>query len=191
MSVNDYLAYKSDGTVKCKGDFEINKELHKNTSMRIVSIALHEYFVNNISPEESIKPGYKYVIKEEGRITDTITNIYDFTLRQKSSRNFHYEGIKPDGEKSIYNKLIRYYVSNTGEKLLKIKNPECETRAAAVSQVHAGDWLGTVCNKLLPDHPTDNINFQFYVEKAYRIINAIRYSGKKIKKVDKNQLSLW
>lgn len=190
-SVNDYLAYKADGTVKCKGDFEVNKELHKNTSMRIVPIVLHEFFVNNILPEESMKPGYKYVIKEEGRTTDSEVTIYDFALRQKASRNFHYEGVKSDGEKSIYNKLIRYYVSNTGEKLLKIKNPECETNAAPVSQVHAGDWLCTVVNRLTPDHSTDNINFDFYLEKAYKIIDGIRYAGKRIKKESKQQLSLF
>ena len=176
MSVNDYLALKEDGTIKAKGDFEVNKEIHKNSSMKIVPISLTEYFVNNIPVEDTIKKH---------------KNIYDFTLRQKSSSNFHYEGIKSDGEKNIYNKLIRYYVSNTGEKLLKIKNPECDTNAAPVSQVHAGDWLGTVCNKLLPSHPTDNIDYSFYIEKAMRIINAIKYSGKKIKKVDKNQLTLF
>jgi len=190
-SVNDYLALKADGTVKCKGDFEVNKELHKNTSMRIVAIALHEFFVNNILPEESMKPGYKYIIKEEGRITNSEVNIYDFTLRQKASRNFHYEGISSEGTKSIYNKLIRYYVSNKGEKILKIKNPECETNAAPIMQIHAGEWLCTVCNKLTPDHPTDNINYSFYYEKAYKIIDAIRYSGKKIVKKDLNQLSLF
>lgn len=175
-SVNDYIAIKTNRELKKKGDFLTEFELHKNKSARIVPLALEQYFVNGILPEETIK-NHK--------------NIYDFALRQKASKNFHYEGIKSDGTKNVYNKLIRYYVSKEGEKLLKIKNSECETNAAPVMQVHAGEWLCTVCNRLTPTYPTDNINFDFYLEKAYKIIDSIRYAGKKIKKQDKQQLSLF
>ena len=48
----------------------------------------------------------------------------------------------------MYNKLIRYYVSNTGEKLLKVKNDNSDSGAADVSQVEAGEWVMTVCNHL-------------------------------------------
>lgn len=176
-SVNDYLALKIDGNIKVKGDFEIDKECNKNPSARIIPIALKEYFVNNIPIEQTIV---------------SHRNIYDFTIRQKSSKDFHYEGInKQTGEKNIYNKLIRYYVSNTGEKLLKIKNPECTTNAAPVSQIEAGIWLVHVCNKLKASHPLDNINYSYYIEKTQNIIDKIKYKGKIPKKQDINQLTLW
>jgi hypothetical protein len=175
-TVNDYLAIKTNGDVKKKGDFLTDFELHKNHSARIVPLALEQYYVNGIP------------------VSDTITNhtnIYDFALRQKASRDFHYEGIT-DISKTVYNKLIRYYVSNTGEKLLKVKNDNSDSGAANISQVEAGDWVMTVCNHLTPDHPLDNINYTYYIKRAERIISKIQYEGKKRRTVvDPNQLSLF
>jgi hypothetical protein len=177
-TVNDYLAIKTDGEIKKKGDFLTDFELHKNKSARVVPIALEQYFVNNIP------------------IADTIMgckNIFDFCLRQKASKDFHYEGInKKTGETSVYNKLIRYYVSNTGEKLLKVKNPSCDTNAAEISQVEAGEWVMCVCNHLPKDHPLDNINYDYYIERANKIVHKVLTEGKKRNIiVNPNQLSLF
>jgi hypothetical protein len=179
-TVNDYLAIKTDGEIKKKGDFLTDFELHKNKSGRIIPIALEAYYVHNIPVATTIMDH---------------NNIYDFCLRQKSSSDFHYEGWnRTSGEKNVYNKLIRYYVSNAGEKLLKVKNPECQTNAADVSQVEAGEWLCTVCNYLPKDVDVKQagINYQYYIEKAERIIHKILYNGKKRKViVNPNQLSLF
>ena len=175
-TVNDYLAIKTNGEIKKKGDFLTDFELHKNKSGRVIPMALEQYFVHNIP------------------IADTITNhnnIYDFALRQKASKDFHYEGVA-GAKRTVYNKLIRYYVSNTGEKLLKIKNPDCTTNAADVSQVEAGEWLMTVCNKLTKDHPLDNINHAYYIERAERIVHKIQLEGKKRKIIiNPNQMTLF
>jgi hypothetical protein len=174
-TVNDYLAVKTDGGVKKKGDFLTDFELHKNKSGRIISIALERYFINDVP------------------VADTIVkhgNIYDFAMRQRATRDFHFEG-RSDGKTTIYNKLIRFYVSNQGEKLLKVKNADSTSGAAPVSQVEAGDWLMTVCNHLSPKHPLDNINHSYYIEKAERIINKINYQGKKVPVIIKNQLNLF
>lgn len=181
-TVNDYIAIKKDKTlpyderVKQKGDFMKDFLLDKNHSRRIVPIALEKYYVDGIPVEETIK-NHK--------------NIYDFAIRQKATKDFHYEGVSKNGT-SVYKKLIRYYVSNVGEKLLKIKNPECTTNAAAVSQLEAGEWECTVVNHLSKDHPLDNVNFQYYVDKCYTVINKIKLSGKKaVKSQPKNQISLF
>ena len=175
-TVNDYLAIKTDGEIKKKGDFLTDFELHKNKSARVVPLALEQYFVHDIP------------------VADTITNhsnIYDFALRQKASKDFHYEGLS-DGNRTVYNKLIRYYVSNKGEKLMKIKNPECQSNAADASQVEAGEWVMTVCNHLLPDHSLDNINHAYYIERANRILEKIQFAGRKRKIiVNPNQMSLF
>lgn len=179
-TVNDYIAIKTDGEIKKKGDFLTDFELHKNKSARIVPIALEAYYVHDIPVATTIMAH---------------SNIYDFCLRQKSSKDFHYEGWnRARGEKTVYDKLIRYYVSNTGEKLLKVKNPECQTNAADVSQVEAGEWVCTVCNHLPKNTSVDTagINYQYYIEKAERIIHKIAYNGKKRKVVvNPNQLSLF
>jgi hypothetical protein len=175
-TVNDYLAIKTDGEIKKKGDFLTDFELHKNKSARIIPIALEHYYVHGVPVDTTIR---------------NHTNIYDFCLRQKASKDFHYEGHSRDG-KTIYNKLIRYYVSNTGEKLLKVKNPECTSNAADVSQVEAGDWVMHVCNKLSKDHSLDNINYAYYIERAERIVHKIQLEGKRRKIiVNPNQMSLF
>jgi len=174
-TVNDYLAVKTDGGVKKKGDFLTDFELHKNKSARVVPLALEQYFINSTSVSEFIM-GHR--------------NIYDFGMRQKANRDFHFEGKSEKGT-TMYNKLIRYYVANTGEKLLKVKNPECLSNAAPISQVEAGEWLMTVCNKLSKDHPLDNINHSYYIERAERIINKISYNGKKRPVIIANQLNLF
>jgi hypothetical protein len=175
-TVNDYLAIKTDGEIKKKGDFLTDFELHKNKSARVVPIALEQFFVNDVP------------------VADTIhnhTNIYDYCLRQKASKDFHYEGHSKEA-KTVYNKLIRYYVSNTGEKLLKVKNENSDSTAVDVSQVEAGEWLMTVCNHLTPKHPLDNINHAYYIERAERIIHKIQLEGKKRKViVNPNQLNLF
>jgi hypothetical protein len=174
-TVNDYLAIKTSGEVKKKGDFLTDFELHKNKSGRIIPIALEQYFINDVP------------------VSDTICNhrnIYDFAMRQRATRDFHFEG-RANGNVTKYNKLIRYYVSNTGEKLLKVKKEDSMSGAASVSQVEAGEWLMTVCNHLTPNHPLDNINHSYYIERAERIINKISYNGKKRPVVIPNQLSLF
>ena len=175
-TVNDYLAVKTNGDIKKKGDFLTDFELHKNKSARIVPIALEQYFINNTS------------------VTDTITNhnnIYDFAMRQRANKDFHFEGKSERGKTTVYNKLIRFYVSKTGEKLLKVKNVDSMSGAASVSQVEAGEWLMTVCNHLKKDHPLDNINHSYYIERAERIINKIDYNGKKRPVIIANQLNLF
>jgi hypothetical protein len=60
-----------------------------------------------------------------------------------------------------------------------MKNEECQTNAAKISQVEAGEWLATVCNYLPKDSVVENINYEYYIEKANRIINKILTEGKK------------
>lgn len=179
-TVNDYIAVKTDGSLKFKGDFIIDSSLHMNKSFRIIRLALKEYFLNNVDVEQ-------FIINHN--------NIYDFCARAKASKDFHYEGIRENNTKSIYNKLIRYFIATEGEKLLKIKNPECETNAAPISEVNAGEWKSIVCNYL----PKDNnylslVNHKFYIDKVREMIFKIENSGKKPKKnkiIDKNQMSLF
>lgn len=183
-SVNHYLALKkekgiNDNGAKKKGSFGTDIKLDQNKSRLIIPIALEKYFVDGIPVEETIK-NHK--------------NIFDFCIRAKSTKDFHYEGIRSDGSKSVYNKLIRYYVSNEGEKLLKIKNPSCQTKAAPVSQVEAGDWKMTVCNYLKKgtDPVKVGVNFKYYIQKAEEIIEKVKFGKVNKAKVQApNQLSMF
>ena len=177
-TVNDYLAIMTNGEIKKKGDFLTDFELHKNKSARVVPLALEQYFVNNVPVSDTIR--------NHG-------NLYDFCLRQKATRSFHYEGTdRITGEVTVYDKLIRYYISNHGKKIFKIKNLECQTRAAAISQVEAGEWVCKVCNFLPKNSAVDNVNYDYYIEKANRIVTKINTEGRRIKTVYiPNQLNLF
>lgn len=180
-SVNDYIALKTNGETKQKGDFEVDKELNKNKSARIVPIALEEYFKNGVPVEQTVK-NHK--------------NIYDFCIRQKASKDFHYEGISKSG-KNVYKKLIRYYVSLEGEQLFKIKNENCTTNAPDRSIVEKDEDTGRgnlckVCNFLPKDTSTENVDFEYYIRRANRIVNKIKLEGRKgIKEQPKNQMTLF
>lgn len=180
-TVNDYLAIKTNGEIKKKGDFLTDFELHKNKSARIVPIALEHYFINNIP------------------VTSTINNHnnpFDFCLRQKSTKDFHYEGYRKDHDPSIYHKLIRYYVTlgSDGEKLMKIKNDDSDSTAPNVAQVEAGEWFCKVVNHLPAKTRVDsmNVNYEYYIEKAEKLVMKIISNGKKkyIKKIP-NQINLF
>jgi len=180
-TVNDYLAIKTDGEIKKKGDFLTDFELHKNKSARVVPLALERYFVDGVPISESII---------------SHRNPYDFCIRQKSTSDFHYEGYRKGIEPSIYNKLIRYYITKAddGEKLLKIKNQDSDSTAPSSSQVEAGDWLCKVVNYLPAntDVKSMNINYDYYIDKAEGIVLKIVTKGKK-RKVERipNQISLF
>lgn len=181
-TVNDYLAIKQEGIgeerIKAKGDFMKDFLLHNNKSARICPIALEKYYVDGIPIEQTIREHQ---------------NIYDFCIRQKASKDFHYEGQSING-KTIYNKLIRYYVSSEGEKLLKIKNPECTTNAVQIAQIEAGEWVCKVRNHLPKNTNVSEcgINYAYYIQKCQDIINKIKLEGRKaVKQQPANQTSLW
>jgi hypothetical protein len=179
-TVNDYLAIKTDGEIKKKGDFLTDFELHKNKSARIVPLALERYFVDGIPVAESII--------HHG-------NPYDFCIRQKSTKDFHYEGFRKGQTRTMYNKLIRYYVSNDGEKLMKVKNENSDSTAPDVAQVEAGEWLCNVVNYLpaFTEVKSMNVNYDYYIEKAENLILKIITNGKRKKQIPKipNQTSLF
>lgn len=181
-TVNDYLAIKNDGTVKIKGDFTKDFLLRMNKSRRIVAIALEKFYTENTPIEQTIK---------------NWTNIYDFCIRQKSSKDFHYEGVSRGGT-NIYKKLIRYYVSNEGEEIFKIKEESCQTNASPRSIIEKNEDSGKgykvkVCNFLSKDTKVSeaDINFDYYISKAQRLIDKIALGGKKPVKKIENQISLF
>jgi hypothetical protein len=179
-TVNDYLAIKTDDEIKKKGDFLTDFELHKNKSARIVPLALECYFVDGI-------PVAEYIIHHG--------NPYDFCIRQKSTKDFHYEGFRKGQTRTMYNKLIRYYVSNEGEKLMKVKNDDSDSTAPDVAQVEAGEWLCNVVNYLPASTNVKEmgINHDYYIEKAENLIVKIITNGKRKKQIAKipNQTSLF
>lgn len=181
-SVNDYLAIKADGKVKKKGDFATDMELHKNKSRRIIPIVLEKYFVDGIPVEKTI-------LKHK--------NIFDFCIGVKASRDYHYELVDPKtGQKEVFHRLVRYYVSKKGKKLLKIKNPDSEADGNQVSECEAPDKLSgyaPMC-KVYNIHDPESIHhidYDYYIKKAQEIIDSIELKKSKKKFINKNQINLF
>jgi len=178
-TVNDYLAIKLDGEVKKKGDFLTSFPVEKNKSRKIINLALEKWFVNGIRAGITIRQHL---------------NIFDFCIGVKASKQFHYETIDKEGQKEVFDRMIRYYVSTDGKKLLKIKNENSEADGNDVTQCEAGEWKCTVINKVDTNKPIAeyNINYDYYINKAEERIYAIE-KGRKRKggRPDPNQTTLF
>lgn len=161
--VNNYLALYTNGKIKHKGAFEIDKDYHKDTSFRIIPLAVSEYFVNGIPVEETIK---------------NHTNIYDFCGRQKFKRGtwgVTYELIMGDVTPVKQQHNVRYYMSQKGHKLIKHfedgrSNIVCEGQPLIIFNKYVEK----------PFHEYE-IDYQYYIRKAYQ----------EIRNVENNQLSLF
>ena len=153
--VNNYLAVYENGDIKFKGCFEIDKEYHKDPSMRIVSIAVKNYFVDNIPVKDTI---YNH------------NNIFDFCLRLKTnSKSIPYYKYLDSNGKVITEKLdrtTRYYISNSGGILLK-------DFGSKLTGVNVG-YNVTLFNKYIEkDIKNYDLNYNFYISEAMKIINAV------------------
>lgn len=122
-SVNDYIAEivdpETDETLynKYKGDFEIDKDPHKNNSQRIVAIALSEYFMNGVKLHDVIgKLGYEFT-NSKGK-NEAVT-IYDYCIGRKTTKSCYYLEVDKGKSKVIPDKVIRYYISRGKKFLLK------------------------------------------------------------------------
>ena len=175
--VNNYIAVYKNGKVKSKGRFEwedLEKKkvalFHKNKSSLIIPKAIYAYLVHGVKPEEFLEQNQ---------------NILDYCSGVKAKGGWHFE------ERSLINgemkvnklqKIIRYYVSTDGVKLMKCHNDGREIQA------EAGQWLQTTMNKMV-NKPFEeyNIDTKYYLEAIYKEIDQIE----KVKNRAFTQLSLF
>lgn len=158
--VNNYIAVSTKGKIKYKGAFEINKDLHKDNSFKIIPIAISEYFVNNIPIEDTIR-NHK--------------NIYDFCGRQKfdAKSRGQISYAKQDAVGNYIeitentNKNTRYYVSSKGSVFTKVyKSGEKEA-------INKGYLVTLFDNYVDKDWDSYDINYQFYIKEANKEIDSI------------------
>lgn len=121
-SVNHYIASivdpKTDEKVKVKykGDFEIDKDPHKNNSQRIVTIALSEYFIKGVPINDIIGTlGYKF---NNGGKEESVS-IYDYCIGKKKTSSCEYWLVNRGKAEKLNDKVIRFYISKEPNQLLK------------------------------------------------------------------------
>lgn len=166
--VNNYLAIYEDSTkdnehIKLKGDFEIYKEYHKDPSMRIVPIAVKNYFVYGIPVEETIK---------------NHRDIYDFCLRLKTnSKSIPYlEHLNEFGDSLITDKLnrtTRYYIS-FGKESGRLYKKFTDDRIAGVNIGYSVKIFNKYEEKKWEEY---KINYDFYIREANKLKNPLIYKS--------------
>ena len=156
--VNNYIGVKKGFTetkdpelIKKKGFFADETNLGKGMSPKVIAKSLINYFVYNISPEETLKED---------------KDIRDYLTYQRVSRDFI---VEYNGEKSLH--INRFYMSTNGGILIKYKMEKGgkaqATRICATSPV-------TIYNKF-EDKPFEEykVNYRYYKNEIYKIINEL------------------
>ena len=155
---------------KLKGRFDFfNLQLHKNKSKLVIKKALYNYFIHDIMPQDYLTQN---------------NNILDYCIGGKSKGDWKQvaRSIK-DGRyhEEDLQKINRYYVSNTGIKIIKINKSD-----GRQIQLEAGQWMQTIFNKMKIEPKWENYN----VNKAY-YLDAIEQEIDNIMNVSSNQLTLF
>lgn len=174
--VNNYIAIDTKGKTKCKGRFEFDElALHKNKSLLVIPKAWYAYFVHGKDPVDFIR---------ENR------NIYDYCAGAKLRGDWYFEerGVK-DGQyvQTKLQKLVRYYISNKGIKIIKC-NPD-----GREIQLESGKTLQTIFNKHEEKTWTDyDVDEKFYLDKIYEEIQKIEKTSSALPQHNQiNQLTLF
>ena len=156
--VNNYIGVKKGfketkdpELIKKKGFFVDEINLGKGMSPKVIAKSLINYFVYNISPEETFKED---------------KDIKDYLTYQRVSRDFI---VEYNGEKALH--INRFYMSTNGGILIKYKMEKGgkaqATRLCATSPV-------TIYNKF-EDKPFEEykVNYRYYKNEIYKIINEL------------------
>lgn len=163
--VNNYMAISQKGKVKCKGAFEwedlAKKKVaifHKNKSFLIIPKAIYAWFVHGTKPEDFLAAN---------------KDIYDYCGAVKAKGGWYFEDrriVDGDVVNKKLQKIVRYFVSNDGGKIVK-----CHQDGREI-QVEAGQWLQTVVNKIddSKDYDKYDINLKYYLEEIYKQIDGIQ-----------------
>ena len=161
--VNNYIGIYTDSTkeyehVKLKGDFEVDKEFHKDPSMRIVPLAVKNYFVYGIPVEDTIK---------ENR------DIFNFCMRLKTNSKSTPYFKHLDSGRIVEDKLgrtTRYLIAKGKLSGIIVKR----FSDGKVSGVNVGRSV-VLFNKVFKvDKWEDyNLDYQFYISEAKKLIDPL------------------
>ena len=161
--VNNYIAVYTDSTpehehIKLKGDFEVDKEFHKDPSMRIVPLAVKNYFVYGIPVEETIKKD---------------RDIFNFCMQLKtnsSSNAFFRHLVDGNLVDEQLHRMTRYLVTKGKDSGILLKKFE----DGRITGVNVG-YSVTLFNKAyhLDNWDDYNLNYQFYITEANKLKNPL------------------
>lgn len=171
--VNNYFDIQTDGTIEYKGALDPKqylKELKKGYDAPVVAIAVFEYLVNNVPVMTTLR-NHK--------------DILDFCKTQNVGRQF--EVVYDICEKGVITHVhsqrhVRFYVSTKGVIIQK------ENKTTGARSNLAGGNTVCILNSL-DDLPIEerNINYGYYYNECYKIIDPIMLGISPTQKGDRNK----
>ena len=171
--INNYFAVWPDEEVDAKGALDPKqylKDLKKGYDMPIVAKAVFNYLYKKIPVMETLR---------------SCTDILDFCKTQNVGKQFEivYDIVENGKIKTVYSQRhVRFYVSTKG---IIIQKEDMNTGKR--SKLASG--LPSVILNSLDDKPIEerNINYGYYCDEAYKIINPIKLGISPNQKADKNK----
>ena len=174
--INNYFDIQSNDKVEYKGSLDPHqylKDLKKGYDMPVVAKAVFEYFANGVSVMETLR-NHK--------------DILDFCKTQNVGKQFEvvYQKVVDGKVIDVHSQRhVRFYVSTKGVVIMK------ENVHDGKRSVLASGKPVIILNKLDDvDIALRNIDYKYYYEEAYKIINPIKLGISPNQKGDKNKKTL-
>ena len=176
MNVNNYFDIQEDNTIEYKGALDPKqylKDLKKGYDMPVVAKAVFEYFAHGVPVMETLH-NHK--------------DILDFCKTQNVGKQFEVVYQKVENGKVIdvhSQRHVRFYVSTKGVVIMK-ENVHDKKRSVLASGKPV-----IILNKLDDkDIALRNIDYKYYYEEAYKIINPIKLGISPNQKSNKDNKTL-
>ena len=176
MNVNNYFDIQEDNTIEYKGALDPKqylKDLKKGYDMPVVAKAVFEYFAHDTPVMETLR-NHK--------------DILDFCKTQNVGKQFEVVYQKVENGKVIdvhSQRHVRFYVSTKGVVIMK-ENVHDKKRSVLASGKPV-----IILNKLDDkDIALRNIDYKYYYEEAYKIINPIKLGISPNQKSNKDNKTL-
>ncbi len=136
--VNNYTGVFDNGKTKEKGVYEVEKEIFKNNSKKIVPYAVREFMVNG-TPVET-----------------TINNCNDIGMfligKRAKTGSLRYRQVEGYGLKEeILQKNVRYYISRSGGSILKVTVETDKQKAKRKAKVTSKSQLSLFDVSVIPE----------------------------------------
>lgn len=174
--INNYFNIQSNDKIEYKGSLDPKqylKDLKKGYDMPVVAIAVFEYFAHNIPVMETLRKH---------------KDILDFCKTQNVGKQFEvvYEKVVNRRRVDVYSQRhVRFYVSTRGVVIMK------EHVTTKKRSVLASGKPVIILNELDDtDISERNIDYAYYYNEVYKIINPIKLGISPNQKGDKNKKTL-
>lgn len=170
--VNNYFAIWTNDEVDAKGVLDYKqyiKDLKKGYDMPIVSLAVFNYFVYNTPVMDTLR-NHKYIL--------------DFCKTQNVGRQFNvvYDVVKDGNIETVESQRhVRFYVSTKGVCIQK-------EHVTTKKRTNLASGLPVKILNSLDDKPIEerDIDYRYYYNEAYKIIDPIKLGISASQKVNKN-----